>query len=127
LNLKDRKFMANHNNIGAIGEEIAEKFLLDANYKILAKNWRWQNLELDLIAKKNGVLVFVEVKCRENRTFGFPEDAVGRKKEERIYQAAAEYMYRINYEEEIRFDIIAITLEPILKIEHFEDAFFPIW
>lgn len=125
--MKDRKFMANHNNIGQIGEEIAEKFLTDKNYTILERNWRYRYLELDLIAQKDGVLVFIEVKCREHSRFGFPEDAVGRKKEERIYQAASEYMYRINHESEIRFDIIAITLEPKLKIDHFEDAFFPIW
>lgn len=125
--MKDRKFMANHNNIGQIGEEIAEKFLMDQDYKILKRNWRWGHAEVDLIVQKNGILIFVEVKCRERANFGFPEDAVGRKKEKLMYEAATEYMYRTKHEGEIRFDILAITLEPKLKIEHFEDAFFPIW
>ncbi len=119
--------MANLNSLGQLGEEIAEKFLVDQHYKILERNWRWGHAEVDLIALHQDILVFIEVKCRANRQFGFPEQAVGRKKEALLYEAAVEYMYRHNYEQEIRFDIIAITLEPVLNIEHFKDAFFPIW
>lgn len=119
--------MANHNELGKIGEEIAKKFLEEKGYKILELNWNWGNAELDIIAMEKAVLIFTEVKTRQNVAFGYPETAVGRKKEKQIYDAAAEYMDRIGHETEIRFDIIAITIEPKIKIEHFQDAFFPIW
>lgn len=119
--------MANHNELGKFGEEIAEKFLLEKGHEILERNWRYGSAELDIISKEAEVLVFTEVKTRQNNTFGFPEGAVGKKKENLIYSAAAEYMDSVSHEKEIRFDIIAITLEPKIKIEHYPDAFFPIW
>jgi putative endonuclease len=76
---------------------------------------------------ENNILIFTEVKTRKNAEFGYPESAVGKRKEKQIYDAAAEYMDRVGHENEIRFDIIAITIEPKIKIEHFPDAFFPIW
>ncbi len=127
ITAKDKKFMANHNELGKIGEEIAQKFLADKGYNILDINWTWGKAELDLVAKVGGILVFVEVKTRQNIAFGYPEEAVGRKKEKMIYDAAVEYMDRIGYENEIRFDIISVTMEPKLLVEHFPDAFFPTW
>ena len=119
--------MANHNDLGKLGEEIALKFLEEKGYHFLALNWTWGNLELDTIAEQKGQLIFVEVKTRQNREFGFPEEAIGRKKEKRIYEAAAEFLYQHEHEGEYRFDIISITMEPKLSIQHYPDAFFPIW
>ena len=123
----DKNFMANHNELGKIGEEIAKKFLEEKGHKILELNWTWANTELDLISMDNNILIFTEVKTRRNAEFAYPESAVGKKKEKLIYEAAAEYMDRVAHESEIRFDIIAITIEPKIKIEHFPDAFFPVW
>lgn len=119
--------MANHNDLGKLGEEIALKFLEEKGYRILALNWEWEKIELDIIAEEKGVIIFVEVKTRQNRDFGYPEESVGRSKEKRIYEAAAEYLYRQEHEGEYRFDIIAITIEPKLSVQHYPDAFFPIW
>jgi putative endonuclease len=119
--------MSNHNELGKIGEEIAKKFLEEKGHKILEMNWTWANTELDLVSMEANILVFTEVKTRQNSEFGYPESAVGKKKEKQIYDAAAEYMDRLGHETEIRFDIIAITIEPRIKIEHFPDAFFPTW
>lgn len=119
--------MANHNDLGKLGEQIAQKHLKVKNYLILDSNWRWGRGEIDLIAQYKDILVFVEVKTRKKITFGTPEEAVTLKKQELMYELAIEYMYNIQYEAEFRFDIVAITLEPTLDIRHFEDAFFPDW
>ena len=119
--------MANHNDLGVLGEEIAVNFLLGKGYLIEALNWRTGHLEIDIIAHQNGILVFLEVKTRKNTKFGFPEANVTTKKEKLLFEAAANYMYSVDYEQEFRFDIIAITFAPELEIMHFEDAFFPNW
>jgi putative endonuclease len=73
--------MANHNDVGKLGEQIAKKNLANKGYTILEHGWRWGKGELDFIAKKDGVLVFVEVKTRKKITFGMPEEAVSQKKQ----------------------------------------------
>jgi putative endonuclease len=119
--------MAQHNDLGKLGEEIAENFIIEKGYQILQKNWKWDKAEIDFIAKNQEVLLFIEVKTRQNATFGYPEDAVGKKKEKMIFEAAAAYMDSISHEQEIRFDILTVTMEPKSKIEYFADAFFPLW
>ena len=116
--------MAEHNDLG---EKIACRYLSEKGYQILVQNWRWGKGELDIIVKKEAVLVFVEVKTRSTNTFGTPEEAVTEKKQNLLYELAVEYMYRIDHEAEFRFDIIAITMQPELEIKRFEDAFFPTW
>lgn len=119
--------MANHNDVGKLGEQIAKKELETKGFCILECNWTWGKGEIDLIGTIGAILVFVEVKTRQYNTFGFPEEAVSDKKQELMYELATEYMYQKDYQGEIRFDVIAITLEPILDVKHFEDAFFPEW
>lgn len=119
--------MANHNDVGKLGEQIAKKHLEEKGYSILAHSWRWGKGEIDFIAQQKGILVFVEVKTRKKTTFGMPEEAVSQKKQTLMYELAVEYMYRTEYDKEFRFDIISIILEPQEDIRHFEDAFFPNW
>ena len=119
--------MANHNKIGQHGEELALRFLLKKNYSLLEKNWRWGRAEIDLILSLNEILVFVEVKTRNKIQFGLPEAQVTKRKQELILEAAGMYCYNTQHTTEIRFDIIAITLQPSVDILHFEDAFFPTW
>ena len=63
--------------IGKDGEEIAAKFLLDKGYNILEKNYYTRFGEIDLIASKNDILVFVEVKLKQTEDFGTPEEMIG--------------------------------------------------
>lgn len=119
--------MANHNDVGHLGEQIAKKHLVHQNYQILACNWRWGKGEIDLIVEKDQRLVFVEVKTRRTAYFGPPEASVTAKKQAILFELAVEYMYSIQYEAEFQFDVIAIVLEPVLEIQHFKDAFFPNW
>lgn len=119
--------MAAHLTLGKKGENLAVKFLLDEHYKILERNYKSEKYEIDIIAFKDGLLVFVEVKTRATDKFGEPEESVGYRKENHIAEAAEYFMD--HYEEDftdVRYDIISIILnESTTLIKHIEDAFSP--
>lgn len=119
--------MAKHNELGARGEVIARTFLEDKGHSILEINYKHGRAEIDLISSYNNILIFTEVKTRSSDFFGAPELAVNDKKEALIVRAAQAYLYDMDYEDEIRFDVISIILsnESNIRIKHFEDAFFP--
>ncbi len=113
--------------IGDIGESLAQNHLISAGYGILEQNWRYSRAEIDIIAKFEEILVFVEVKTRSYDYYGKPEEAVSEKQEHLIMDAAQRYMEQIGHEWEVRFDIISIILNKkgeLERLEHFEDAFF---
>lgn len=118
--------MALHNDIGTQGEKEARDYLLDKGYEILERNWRSGKAEIDIIARQNDVLIFIEVKTRTNTSFGQPEDFVDSKKVKFLTSAAGDYMREINYDWEVRFDIISIVIKSrkTTIIRHIEDAFF---
>lgn len=106
---------------------MAVNHLVSAGYDIIERNWRFSRAEIDIIAKYDDVLIFVEVKTRSYTYFGKPEDSVDEKKEALIMDAAQRYMEQVQHDWEIRFDIISILLDKdmnISKLEHFEDAFY---
>ncbi len=119
--------MAAHNDLGKKGEQIAVSFLQKKGYELLETNWTVGKAEVDIIVKKREVVIFVEVKTRQNNVFGYPEEGVTDKKEALMMEAAVFYTNQLKHEAAIRFDIIAITIEPDLEIKHFRDAFFPTW
>ncbi|MBU6347680.1 MAG: YraN family protein [Actinomycetales bacterium] len=107
--------------IGDIGEEMAEKFLRNLNYIILARNFRTKRGELDIIALDNRTLVFCEVKTRSTVRQGLPAEAISALKFQHIRQVALIWL-RLNSvpHEAIRFDLISV-LGPLAKnpkIEH---------
>ncbi|MEJ0031200.1 MAG: YraN family protein [Bacteroidota bacterium] len=106
---------------GNEGESAAAEFLIAKGYEIVFRNYRYGRAEIDLIVKKDNWLVFVEVKTRSGNDFGFPEEFVDREKEQNILYAAENYTYKINWEGNVRYDIIAILRN---EITHFEDAFY---
>jgi len=118
--------MAEHNDFGKLGEELASQYLIDKGYEILERNWRNIHKEIDIIAKDGKVLVIVEVKTRQTDEYGNPDIAVTRRKQRMLIAAANAYISKNNMDVETRFDIISIIFrdgEPI--IEHIEDAFLP--
>lgn len=117
--------MAKHNELGSLGEELAIDFLLQKGYKILETNWRFQKAEVDIIASKDEVLAAVEVKTRSTNEFGDPQDFVNQKKIKLLVKAVNEYVERNDLDVEVRFDIVAITInEKKLEMEHLKDAFY---
>jgi putative endonuclease len=117
--------MAEHNELGKLGEELAVNFLQKNGYSILETNWVFQKAEIDIIAQKETVLAIVEVKTRSSIEFGLPQDFVKPKKIQLLVKAVNEYVISNDLDVEVRFDIIAIYKEDKqFKIEHIEDAFF---
>ena len=118
--------MSKHSKIGIKGEQIATNFLLNKGYIILHNNWRSGKKEIDIIALKDNVLVIVEIKTRTNFDFGFPEEAVNKKKQSFIKGAAAAFIDSNPQYIVIRFDIISILLDEsgVKEIVHFEEAFY---
>ena len=125
--------MAKHNDIGQRGEQLAADYLIQKNYTILDRNWRYGRAEIDIVAMNGSTLVFAEVKTRSDDLFERPESAVDDKKRRLLTRAAVAYMRKIGHEWAIRFDILAVVLKhfsektetDIFFIDHFEDAFFP--
>jgi putative endonuclease len=118
--------MAEHNEIGKKGENLAQKHLLCKGYKIRHLNWRFKKNEIDIIAVKNNLLVVVEVKTRTSEYFENPREAVTIGKQKFIIKATQAYIEEFNVELETRFDIVGVTLLiNETKIEHVEDAFQP--
>lgn len=122
--------------IGGLGEKIAEKYLKKNRYKMLSRNLHVSHNELDIVAlhKKDGMIVFVEVKTRsvENdlySPFGTPSSAVTKQKQIRTIQAARGFLRdnpKFN-KFQPRFDVIEVYLskesKELLKINHIENAF----
>jgi putative endonuclease len=117
--------MAEHNELGKFGEELAVEFLQQNGYDILETNWIFQKAEIDVIAQKDSTLAVIEVKTRSSIAFGLPQDFVKPKKIQLLVKVVNEFIVSNDLDVDVRFDIIAIYKEDnTYKIEHFEDAFY---
>ena len=115
--------MAQHNELGNKGEQIAIDYLIKKGYTILDKNWRYLKAEVDIIAQVENTLAVVEVKTRSSDYFGSPQDFVNPKKIQLLVTAINEYVISKDLDLEVRFDIIAILkTDTKEKIEHLKDA-----
>ncbi len=118
--------MANHNELGKIGEEMALKHLRKLGYKILEVNWFYGREEVDIVAMDGPMLVIIEVKTRATNMFGEPEFAVTKRKQKSLIRVADAYIQEKNLYLETRFDIVSIIITPHKKhLHHIEDAFYP--
>ncbi|WP_044404777.1 YraN family protein [Lacinutrix sp. Hel_I_90] len=117
--------MAKHNELGKKGEQLAVDFLIKNGYEIMARNYRFDKAEVDIIAQIEGILAIVEVKTRSTIDFGNPQDFVKPKQMQRLVKAVDEYVNVNGLDVEVRFDIIAIVKEgKKYTIEHLENAFY---
>jgi putative endonuclease len=111
--------------LGARGESLAVEKLEIEGYHIRDRNWRTREGELDIVAKDGDTIVFVEVKARTNRRFGLPEEAVTKKKRQRLLKAALAYLDAHQlFDANWRFDFIAIECSSkgeLIRIEHLVD------
>jgi putative endonuclease len=119
--------MAQHLELGRAGEALAKTHLENSGYEILDENWTHGKAEIDLIAYKDKVIIFAEVKTRTGTGFGQPEDFVDARKQKLLADAADEYIYLMNHQGDVRFDIIAILFDKDKNyiLNHIEDAFWP--
>lgn len=117
--------MAQHNELGKKGEQLAVDFLLKNNYNIIERNYRFDKAEVDIIAQKKDILAIVEVKTRSTIDYGNPQDFVKPKQIKNLVKAVDEYVTENHLDVEVRFDIIAIVKEKgSFNIEHLENAFY---
>ena len=117
--------MAEHNDLGKLGEAMAIEYLQKNGYEILATNWVYQKAEIDIIARAGGVVAVVEVKTRSSGEFGLPQEFVGQKKIRLLLKAVDEYIQLHEIDSDVRFDIIAVSKNADgFEIEHLQDAFY---
>lgn len=102
--------MAKHNDTGKRGESLALQYLTANGFSILHTNWRYSHYEIDIIAERESVLHFIEVKTRRSDTFGMPEEAVTAKKFERVSKAVDKYLEENPEWKRIQYDTLAISL-----------------
>lgn len=114
---------------GDAGEKIAEKYLLEKGYEIIDRNYRKPYGEIDLIAKKDKMLVFIEVKTRDRKhLYNFlPEQSVNRSKTRKIKKVCRVYLLEKHYrpDQEWQIDILAISIDMESKkarVRHMENA-----
>lgn len=118
--------MTDGKTLGRQGEEAAARYLMFHDYSILERNWMAGHLEVDIIAQKRGLLVFVEVKTLAREGGIVPENRVDDKKRERLVRAARAYLAINDLDQQVRFDIVSVTgAEPPFAIRHIENAFAP--
>ena len=115
--------MSHNQHIGKWGEETAAEFLTQRGYEILARNIRTPYGEIDVIAKQNDIIIFVEVKTRTSNTMGLPEESITPRKREHMLAAADHYAAE-NKIDHWQIDVIAIEGKPgsESKITYFENA-----
>jgi putative endonuclease len=117
--------MAEHNELGNWGEEVAANYLTQKGYFIRERDWHSGHRDIDIIAADDDVLVFVEVKTRRNRQFGDPEEAVHYKKFRNLRLAINHYVKYKHIDQEIRLDIITVVGTPeggTPEVEHIQDV-----
>jgi putative endonuclease len=112
--------------LGKTGEDIAVEFLINKGYEIIQRNYRFSKTgEIDIIAKDDNCLVFVEVKTKGNLEFGLPDQAVSKGKLKQVKRIAEYYLYDKNLKDtNCRIDVIAILIEKgeVKTLNHYENV-----
>lgn len=104
--------MAAHNEFGKAGEGMAADWLIHKGFRLLDVNWKYGRYEVDIIASRNGILHFIEVKSRHDDRFGLPEDWVGKKKMGHLLKAGVAYQEKFPGWDLVQYDILSILVDP---------------
>ena len=124
---RQSKTLPNDASLGRRGEDMAHRYLQRSGYAVIARNYRPSagESEIDIVARRGDLVVFVEVKTRSGSEFGSPDRAIGLQKQKNITRAARRYAARAGLEwNQVRFDTIAIVLGESTSLVHQQDAFF---
>jgi len=119
--------MAEKNDLGRKGEELAVAHLRSLGYEILHTNWRFHHLEIDIIARDGKELVIAEVKSRGSNSYEHPLEAISNRKISYLVNAAEAYITEYNIDMETRFDVVSVIFfsKNDFKLEYFKNAFYP--
>lgn len=116
--------MAEHNDTGREGEELAAAWLSSHGFEIIKRNWRYSRYEIDIIASKKDCIHFIEVKTRKSSAYGFPEEQVSKSKLKKMLASGAEYLYQFGAWDKVRYDILAVSIhEPESEFLFIEDVY----
>ncbi len=117
--------MAQHNELGKIGEKLAADYLQSKGYEIIIRNYVFQKAEIDIIAKHNNMMICVEVKTRNSDFFGDPQEFVTKGKIKNLVKAMDAFIIENDIQLETRFDIIAVLKNKTTEeLTHYENAFY---
>ncbi|OWR15556.1 YraN family protein [Chryseobacterium sp. VAUSW3] len=117
--------MAEHNDFGNLAEDLAVEYLEKKNYRIIARNFRYQKAEIDIVAEFDNLIVVTEVKARSYNTLIEPQEAVTKKKIKSIVMCTDFFMQDRTIDKQVRFDIITVLRDEkgVLQLTHIQDAF----
>lgn len=112
--------MENKRKIGQEKESLVSEYLKGCGYEIICRNFFSRHGEIDIIAKKDGYLVFIEVKYRQNTRYGMPEEAVGFRKQQNLLAAARYYLYKnhLPFDLPMRFDVVGVLGDTVRITEN---------
>ncbi len=110
--------MSHHNDTGKAGELLAAQYLQQQGFTILHSNWRYSHYEIDIIAHRNELLHFIEVKTRRSNTYGNPEESISRKKLECLLKGGAAYQEQYPQWKKVQYDALSITCLPGKPVEY---------
>lgn len=126
MKLQAKNNLVNHLATGKLGERLALEYLLARDYSIIATNFSTKRGEIDIIAKHNSEIAFVEVKTRRDAFFQLPWQAVNCNKQKKIINCANDFLEYKDIELEARFDVISILITNSgTNIQHIKNAFHP--
>ena len=113
------------NKKGHIGENFASEFLRKQGYNIVKENYTDRYGEIDIIAEKDGYIVFAEVKARKTGSLVGASEAVTPDKQKKIIKASLKFLQTLDRELQPRYDVIAIELsgEKVCSVKHIKSAF----
>jgi putative endonuclease len=124
---KEEKILTADAALGRHGEDLAHRYLQKAGHSVVARNYRaGADSEIDIVARKGDLLIFVEVKSRRTVEYGAPERAIDEKKHKNIIRGARAYTTRGGIDwSHVRFDVISVIFSDPPSILHQQDAFYP--
>lgn len=112
--------MENKRKLGQEKEAFVCAYLTECGYEIVCRNFYSRHGEIDIVAKKDGYLVFIEVKYRKSTQFGMPEEAVGFRKQQNLLAAAKYYLYKnhLPFDIPMRFDVVGVLCDTVRITEN---------
>ncbi|MCM1578178.1 MAG: YraN family protein [Ruminococcus sp.] len=116
---------ASSSETGRLGEELVAFYLENRGYEIVRRNYRIRGGEIDIIARKDDVIAFVEVKTRSGDSFGTGAEAVTKRKRRLIIGTSLEYMTRESCDLQPRYDVAEVTVKGgrVKKLRYYDGAF----
>jgi putative endonuclease len=112
--------------LGAYGERVAERHLVELGLEVLDRNWRCAEGEIDIVARERGAIVICEVKTRSSVSFGAPVEAISRTKADRLRRLAMRWLQEHPAGgADVRFDVVSVLRSPrgAAQVEHLRGAF----